>query len=104
MFSSDNDEFRKKIIKKLNTHINDLIITKNIEKNIYNYTIKLSKEKNINRYWNNIVFKNIYLSKIRSIYANIDKNSYIKNKNFLNRIINKEIDINNIANLEIYDI
>ena len=104
MFSSDNDEFRKKTIKKLNTHINDLIITKNIEKNIYNYTIKLSKEKNINRYWNNIVFKNIYLSKIRSIYANIDKNSYIKNKNFLNRIINKEIDINNIANLEIYDI
>jgi len=104
MFSSDNDEFRKKIIKKLNTHINDLIITKNIEKNIYNYTIKLSKEKNINRYWSNIVFKNIYLSKIRSIYANIDKNSYIKNKNFLNRIINKEIDINNIANLEIYDI
>ena len=61
MFSSDNDEFRTKIIKKLNLKINDLIITKNIEKSIYNYTIKLSKEKNINRYWTNEVFKNIYL-------------------------------------------
>ena len=59
MFSSDNDQFRTKIIKKLNLIINDLIITKNIEKSIYNYTIKLSKEKNINRYWSNEVFKNI---------------------------------------------
>ena len=104
MFSSDNDEFRTKIIKKLDLKINDLVITKNIEKSIYNYTIKLSKEKNINRYWNNNVFKDIYLSKIKSIYLNIDKDSYIKNTNFLDRIKNKEIDISNIAYLEIYDI
>ena len=104
MFSSDNDEFRKKIIVKLNLVINDLIITQNIEKNIYNYTINLSKEKNINRYWSNLVFKNIYLSKIRSIYVNINKDSYIKNETFLDRIKNKEIDITNIAYLEIYDI
>ena len=104
MFTSDNDEFRTKIIKKLDLKINDLVITKNIEKSIYNYTIKLSKEKNINRYWSNEVFKNIYLSKIKSIYVNIDKDSYIKNTNFLDRIKNKEIDISNIAYLEIYDI
>ena len=104
MFSSDKDEFRKKIISKLDKKIEDLSITKNIEKSVYNYTIKLSKDKNINRYWNNPVFKNIYLSKIRSIYVNLDKNSYVKNTTFLNRIKSKEININNIANLEIYDI
>ena len=53
MFSSDNDELRKNIIEKLDKVIDDLVITQNIEKNVYNYTIKLSKEKNINRYWNN---------------------------------------------------
>ena len=83
MFSSNNDELRKNIVKKLNSIINNELISKNIEKSIYNYTIKLSKEKNINRYWSNPIFKNIYLSKIRSIYVNLDKNSYIKNTNFI---------------------
>jgi DNA-directed RNA polymerase subunit M/transcription elongation factor TFIIS len=104
MFSSNSDELRTNIVKKLNNIINNELSSKNIEKSIYNYTIKLSKEKNINRYWSNPIFKNIYLSKIRSIYVNLDKKSYIKNTNFIDRIQNKEINIKNIANLEIYDI
>mgnify|MGYP006152044641 CR=1 FL=1 len=104
MFSSNYDPIRTKSINLLNKYIKDIKLTQNIEKEIYNHIINLSKEKNINRYWSNQVFKNIYLSKIRSIYANINKNSYIKNENFLNRIKSNDIDIKNIAQLEIYDI
>ena len=75
-----------------------------IEKSIYNYIIKLSKQKNIQRSWNDDVFKNLYLTKCRSIYANLDSTSYIKNKNFLKNINSGKIDISNIANISIYDI
>jgi len=66
--------------------------------------IDISKKKNINRYWSNVVFKNLYLSKIRSLYVNINKDSYVKNENFLKRILSNDIDIKTISYLEIYDI
>jgi len=104
MNSNINDIYRQNIVNKLDKIINDICISRNIEKSIYNHTIKISKNKNIMRSWINIIFKNIYLSKVRSIYSNIDKNCYIQNKNFLDRIKNNDIDIKNIANMSIYDI
>ena len=104
MNSNINDIYRQNIVNKLDKIINDICISRNIEKSIYNHTIKISKNKNIMRSWFNIIFKNIYLSKVRSIYSNIDKNCYIQNKNFLDRIKNNDIDIKNIANMSIYDI
>ena len=104
MNSNINDPLRQNIVNKLNKIINNICISRNIEKSIYNYTIKISKIKNIKRIWLNIIFKNLYLSKVRSIYSNIDCNSYIKNKNFLDRINDNNIDIKNIANMSIFDI
>ena len=88
----------------INNYIKNLNKSKIIEKSIYNYTIDISKKKNINRYWSNVIFKNLYLSKIRSMYVNINKNSYVKNENFLKRILSNDIDIKTISYLEIYDI
>jgi len=104
MFSSDNDPIRKKTVLMINKYINNLTKSKIIEKSIYNYIIDISKKKNINRYWSNVVFKNLYLSKIRSLYVNINKDSYVKNENFLKRILSNDIDIKTISYLEIYDI
>lgn len=102
-FNNDQDKFRKSCVEFLNKEINNIILSRNIEKSIYNYTIKLSKEKNIKRIWENNIFKNLYLSKIRSLYSNIS-DCYIQNKNFKNKVLNGEIDIDNIANLSSYDI
>lgn len=104
MFSSDNDFIRKKTVLMINKYINNLTKSKIIEKSIYNYIIEISKKKNINRYWSNITFKNLYLSKIRSLYVNINKDSYVKNEKFLKRILSDDIDIKTISYLEIYDI
>ena len=99
-----NDEIRSKIVTKFNSLLNNEIISRRIEKSIYNYTIQLSKKKKIPRKWSSIVFKNLYLSKIRSIYSNIDSNSYIKNKEFKNKILTNQIDVDNIGKLSVYDI
>ena len=103
-FSNINDENRNKSVKILNNIINDELLSRNIEKNIYNYVIKTCKSKNINKNWNNKLFMDLYLLKIRSIYSNINKNSYIKNITFLDRIKSGEIDIKKIANLSVHDI
>ena len=51
-FSNDDDSRRNKVVNKLDTIIEDMHISKVLEQSIYNYTIKLSKQKNISRNWN----------------------------------------------------
>ena len=104
MNSNISDTFRNKIVVKFNTLISDSSKSRNIEKSIYNYIIKLSKNKNIQRTWDNDIFRNLYLIKVRSIYSNLKSDSYIQNKNFLILVKNDEIDIKNIANMSVYDI
>jgi DNA-directed RNA polymerase subunit M/transcription elongation factor TFIIS len=103
-FSNHTDKKRIKMVTILNNEIKNIKLSKSIEKGIYNYTIKLSKHKNIKRSWNNLVFNQLYISKVRSIYTNIKKDSYIQNKSFLERIYNNEFDPEKIADLTIYDI
>jgi len=103
-FSNKNDENRFKYVKLLNNVVNDIQLSRKIEKSIYNYTIDLSKEKNILRRWDNIIFKKLYISKIRSIYTNLKSDSYIQNKDFLQKIKSDDFNINNISKLSVYDI
>ena len=104
MHSNLDDNFRNKIVLKLNQQLNNELISRSIEKAVYNYVIDLAKEKNIKRNWSNSVFSELYLLKIRSIYSNIDETSYIKNINFKKRILNGDINEQNISKLNIYDI
>ena len=90
MNSSINDEIRNNVVQKLDNIIGLKVVSRLIEKSIYNYTIHLAKEKNIKRNWDNNIFRGLYFSKIRSIYSNLDKESYIGNDTFLDRILNKE--------------
>jgi transcription elongation factor S-II len=104
-FLNQNDKRRQFVVDKLDYYIKDESISRNIEKSIYNYTIKLSVELNITRSWENIIFLKLYLSKVRSIYSNIKPDSYIKNTDFLKRILNGDINIEKISQLtrmEIY--
>ena len=103
-FSNNNDEKRIKMVIMLDKLMNDIIISKKIERSIYNYIIQVTKEKNIKRSWNNPIFNNLYESKIRSIYTNLKTESYVNNKDFLNKIKSNEIDVDKIGHLSVYDI
>lgn len=103
-YSNKDDNKRNMMVKYLNKAINDINVSRKVEKGIYNYVIKVSKEKNIRRSWENILFTNLYKSKILSIYSNIDTNSYIQNNQLLKNIKNGSIDPEKVGSLSVYDI
>ena len=102
--SNSSDEYRIKIVIKFDKILNNLKLSKNIEKGIYNYIINIAKVKNIPRLWSNNVFYNLYMNKCLSIYVNLNKDSYIKNNYLLGKILNNEIEPEKVSKLSVYDI
>lgn len=78
-------EFRKKISEKIHNIVEDEVMSINIERGVFNYSIKEANSKKIIKKWENPRFVQIYLDRLRSIYINL------KNPEFLNQIKNKEI-------------
>ena len=104
MNSNINNKYRTKTVEKINSYVNNIQKSRNIEKGIYNALIEDCKENNIPRQWNNSIFINLYFSKIRSICVNLNKDSYIKNNYLIEQINNNKIDAGNIAKLSVYDV
>lgn len=102
--NSNNDKIRDSCVQKLNVLLDNDSLSRNIEKNIFNIVINYSKEHNINRKWDNKTFYNLYFSKIRSIFSNLNKNSYIKNNYLLEKIKSGDIKPDDISKLSVYEI
>lgn len=102
--SNLKDPIRKKVVDKLDTVINYYERSRNIEISIYNYSVKKAREKNIIRKWNNSNFKTIYFNKVRSIYTNLNKNTYVKNDELLDKINKGEIKSKDIATIQNHEI
>lgn len=83
--------FREKVNDVFYNIINDKKISANLEKGIYNYTIKISEEKNIIKNWNNNLFINIYIQKLKMILFNL------KQKDLLKRLQFKEFKAHKLA-------
>ena len=87
-----------------NKLLNDDKKCRQMEKDIYNSCLKYAEENSILKSWENKIFKSLYISRIRSIYSNLNSDSYLGNKNFKDKIINDDIDYKNISNISKYDI
>lgn len=70
--------FRTTIQKHIFGLVNNLEISVNIEKSIYNYSIKKSKIEKIIRKWNNPYFVLVYLNKMKSILFHLKNEDIIK--------------------------
>jgi len=103
-YSNRDDNKRNMMVKYLNKAIDDIKVSRKVEKGIYNYVIKVSKEKNIRRSWENTLFTNLYKSKILSVYSNLDTNSYIQNNQLLKNIKDGSIEPEKVGSLSVYDI
>lgn len=77
---------RENIRNKINNVVSNSNISENIEKGIYNFVIKQSNEKNILKKWDNPRFRTLYVNKSRSVYSNLDEDSYIGNNRLLTRL------------------
>mgnify|MGYP001430484152 CR=1 FL=1 len=88
------DDTRIKCLQILTTVIPkitkaDTVYMRNVERCIFNYSLQKSIDRNIIPTWN-VVFKNIYLNKVISLYSNLSKNNYIKNNRLLSRLKKRE--------------
>jgi len=77
--------FRKNICDKLNPIIGDEIMCINLEKGIFNYALKEGTSQKIIKKWDNPIFVQLYLDRLRSIYMNL------KNEDLLSRVKTGEI-------------
>ena len=56
------------------------------------------------RKWKNVLFKELYISKIRSFYSNLAQDSYVQNPDFKQKILSGEIKVTDIPGLSAFDI
>ena len=70
-----------------------------LEKGIYNAAIEYAKAKNIPLNWQSPIFREIYMSKGRAIYANLNPDTYVKNNSLRGRIETGEIKPHEVANM-----
>ena len=78
------DIFRDKIRQRLSAIIDSEKIVKNIEKGIYNYTVKEATKKNLVKKWDNPYFVIIYKDRLRTVFINLQQSDIIdriKSKN-----------------------
>ena len=71
---SEPELFRNNIKEKLNLLLENETNAKNLEKGIYNYSLKEATNRKIIKKWDNAFFVQIYTDRIRSIYLNLQNN------------------------------
>lgn len=82
---NDPDCFRENVVTKLNSIVNNKSICENLEKGIYNYTIKVCEEKNLLKKWTNESFVLLYIEKLRTLIINL------KDNDLLTKLLSKEV-------------
>jgi transcription elongation factor S-II len=87
---------RKMMIDRLNTISSDVKLIANIEKSVFNYSIRTCKGKKIQLNWNEPKFKKIYMQKCRSIIWNL-RNP--KNSQFKESMENGTIDVRTLPDM-----
>ena len=88
---SNPEVFRTNIRNKINVVLEDQKKTNNLEKGVFNYSIKEAENHKIIKKWENPYFCQIYIDKLRSIYINL------KNTDFLLKIKSGEILAQDVA-------
>lgn len=104
MSTSHNDPIRKKHVAILQTQLHNQKLSRQVEQQLFNETVRVAKERTIKRKWKNVLFKELYISKIRSFYSNLAQDSYIQNPDFKQRILSGEIKVTDIPGLSAFDI
>ena len=85
------EQFRLNIRSKLNIVLENEKHSSNLEKGIFNYTLKEAANRKVVKKWDNQYFVQIYLDRLRSIYINL------KNPEILEQIKSETIKAHTVA-------
>ena len=81
-----------------NTEEIDKQYFRDLEMEIFNYAIRDAVQRNIVPTWN-ILLKKIYINKARSLYTNLNPDSYVKNKRLFERLKKMEFTPSELVNM-----
>jgi DNA-directed RNA polymerase subunit M/transcription elongation factor TFIIS len=74
-----------------------------IERAIFNGSVRMAEKKNIPMYWNDTVFMLLYMSRVRQIIGNLSPSSYIKNDELFESI-KRGVSISELETMNSYEI
>ena len=98
MSTNNKNEIRNKII---DLFVNNIGLTdieaRDLEIGIFNSSIDYSNSLKIPLTWSSQLFINTYINIARSIYTNLDKDSYVNNEKLIERLQNKEFPPHKLA-------
>jgi transcription elongation factor S-II len=103
-YSNIQDPHRSPYVSLFQKTIPNLVICRQIEQGCYNYSIRKAIESHQERRWSNRLFKEIYLGKVRSLYANLQRDSYVQNRDFLDKVLQGQYTGSELARLSSYEI
>ena len=84
-------EFRNNVIIKLKDILKNDKLASNLEKGIFNYSLKHAEKINVVKKWDNNYFVKIYVNRLRTIRSNL------KDEKLFKSIINKKIKAHEVA-------
>jgi DNA-directed RNA polymerase subunit M/transcription elongation factor TFIIS len=94
----NEETIRNICIEKFNSIIDNYDISKSIEESVFQYVVNnVCSNKNTHIDWDNIYFKRTYMNKCISLYTNLNSDSYVNNKELIEKITNGNIDPYKIA-------
>jgi len=84
-------EFRNNVVIKLKKLLKNEKLASNLEKGIFNYSLKHAEKINVVKKWDNSYFVKLYINRLRTITINL------KDKELINSILNKKIKAHEVA-------
>lgn len=101
------EPIRQQVIKGLKTIFKDQFVTKTIlqlEACIYNGSLKQARSHNIVRCWKYPLFVHTYKIHARHIASNFNPKSYVENKELFERFQQGEVNFQDIAKMDTYEL
>jgi transcription elongation factor S-II len=87
----NSEEFRNNVVIKLKNILKNEKLASNLEKGIFNYSLKHAEKINVVKKWDNTYFVKIYINRLRTITINL------KDEDLYKSIINKKLKAHEVA-------
>ena len=92
-------EFRQMVRNKIDTLLDMPKKSRNIEISIFNYAIKEAKQRKLLRKWTNKNFVLLYTDKFRSVWFNLNSDTYVGNNEFIENIKSGIVDTRKVGSM-----
>ena len=96
-------DFRSNVVKKFAELLKDIEKNEkkaaNVEKAIYNWSLKEATNKRVLKRWNNPTFVRIYVDRFRTIYFNVKTDSYVNNNYLFDALQNENVKCNHLSKM-----